>query len=85
MQHKSSFDQMMQHNGDWAYGPLMKSCSICSITTQVLAATFPEKSQVVHSCTVLLTRLLTRSLLVQVIAYYGQTICQKVYWIRIAD
>ncbi len=40
---------MMQHNGDWAYGPLMKACSICSIMTRVSAATFPEKSQAAHS------------------------------------
>ncbi len=34
----------MQHNGDWAYGPLMKACCICSITTRMSAATFLEKS-----------------------------------------
>ncbi len=36
---------MMQHNGDWACGPLMKACSIYSITTRVSAATFLEKSR----------------------------------------
>ncbi len=40
---------MTQHNGDWAYGPLMKACSVCSITIRVSAATFPEKSQAAHS------------------------------------
>ncbi len=40
---------MMQHNGDWVYGPLMKACSICSIMTRVLVATFQEKSQVANS------------------------------------
>ncbi len=40
---------MRQHNGDWACGPLMKVCSICSIRTQVSEATFLEKSQVAHS------------------------------------
>ncbi len=42
---------MMQHNGDWACGPLIKACSICSIMTRVSVATFPEKSQAAHSST----------------------------------
>ncbi len=40
---------MMQHNGDWAYGPLMKACSIYSIKIRMSVATFLEKSQVAHS------------------------------------
>ncbi len=43
--------QIMQRNGDWAYGPLMIAYSICSITTQVLAAFavlfFPVSTSVV--------------------------------------
>ncbi len=40
---------MMQHDGDWAYGRLMKACSIRSIMIRVSAATFLEKSQAAHS------------------------------------
>ncbi len=41
---------MMQHNGDWACGPLMKAPCICSITTRGSVAIFLEKkSQAVHS------------------------------------
>ncbi len=46
---KSIYHRMMQHNGEWACGPLMEACSICSIMTRVSVATFPEKSQAAHS------------------------------------
>ncbi len=44
---------MMQHNSDWAYGLLMKACSICSITTQVSGATLSDKSHI-SNCVCLL-------------------------------
>ncbi len=38
---------MMEHNGDWAYGPLMKVLAFAVLRPRV--ATFPEKSQAAHS------------------------------------
>ncbi len=62
----------MQHNGDWAYGPLIKACSICSITTRVSAATFPKKSQVSHSSALNKAFNATDSL-------FNSSVCRAVY------